>query len=86
MKDDNFKGFCADPYMDWSPFSHDSICRKCRCFIPSETGKLCEESCSELGVEGWNPHDILDVQLTNECIFFIEKKPYDVLFCDVNKI
>ena len=72
-KEDDFKGFCGDTYMEWSPFSHDSICRNCRCFVPSETGKPNEETCSELGVEGWSLHDVTDVQLNRECIFFMEK-------------
>ena len=62
-KEDDFKGFCGDPYMEWN----------CRCFVPSETGKPNEETCSELGVEGWSLHDVTDVQLNRECIFFMEK-------------
>ena len=68
-KETEFEGFCGDPYMVWSPFGYNSICRNCKCFIPAETGKPNAETCSELGVEGWSLHDITDVQLTNKCIF-----------------
>lgn len=73
-KETEFEGFCGDPYMEWSLFGYNSICRNCKCFIPADTGKPNAETCSELGVEGWSLHDITDVQLTDECIFFQKKQ------------